>query len=386
MLVAATLLLPWPAAAAEPARPRVLPRLVAEPGAARVAVPRIIRAVDRSPVEYGRVDRSPADQRLGQRLGDRPAERAAAERPQRHADRAQPERAQPERAVPARATPGSASAERRTERPRADRNLDRPAARPEAVPRHATRTPEGAATRATRHGHGRPAAQGHKPRQPRAPGSPPVLRDAPQELLPAPESLDLARATLPRSPRAACLAAARRAEQVHELPPGLLVAVAMSESSLHAHAIKLGSHSYHPRDLDRAREILAQAPRNASPMVGCVQVNARVHAKGSDWPLDPLRATDWAGGMLRRWHQETGDWVVALRRWHGGSARTEHAVLCRVRAKLEVANPDNDMLRDYACAESDVARARRAGRGILEVAEYPDRADATLLAASPAAD
>jgi hypothetical protein len=102
-----------------------------------------------------------------------------------------------------------------------------------------------------------------------------------------------------------------------------------------------------------------------------VQVNARVHAKGSDWPLDPLRSADWAGGMLRRWHQETGDWVQALRRWHGGSARTEHAVLCRVRAKLEVANPDNDMLRNYACAESEVANARRAGRGILEVAEYP---------------
>ena len=184
------------------------------------------------------------------------------------------------------------------------------------------------------------------------------------------------------TPRAACLAAARRAEQVHELPPGLLVAVAMSESSLHAHAIKVGSHSYHPRDLERARDILAHAPRRSSPMVGCVQVNARVHAKGSDWPLDPLRSTDWAGGMLRRWHQETGDWVEALRRWHGGSARTEHAVLCRVRAKLEVANPDNDMLRNYACAESEVAKVRRQGRGILEVAEYPERAtdNAALLA------
>ena len=203
-----------------------------------------------------------------------------------------------------------------------------------------------------------------------------MLRDAPQELLPAPESLDLARLTLPTTPRAACLAAARRAEQIHELPPGLLVAVAMSESSLNALAIKVGSHSYHPHDIERAREILAHAPRRSSPMVGCVQVNARVHAKGSDWPLDPFRSTDWAGGMLRRWHQETGDWVEALRRWHGGSARTEHAVLCRVRAKLEVANPDNDVLRDYACAESEVAKVRRQGRGILEVAEYPEPAAA----------
>jgi hypothetical protein len=211
---------------------------------------------------------------------------------------------------------------------------------------------------------GKPAQQQgrrQQPRLPRDPDAPPLLRDAPQELLPAPESLDQARLELPASPRAACLAAARRAEQVHELPPGLLVAVAMSESSLHAHAIKIGARSYHPQQLERAREILARAPKRASPMVGCVQVNARVHARGSDWPLDPLRSADWAGGMLNRWHQETGDWVEALRRWHGGSRRTEHAVLCRVRAKLEVANPENDMLRGYACRDAETVQVRRQG-------------------------
>jgi hypothetical protein len=31
-------------------------------------------------------------------------------------------------------------------------------------------------------------------------------------------------------------------------------------------------------------------------MAGCVQVNARVHARGSDWPLDPMTSADWAGG------------------------------------------------------------------------------------------
>ncbi len=229
------------------------------------------------------------------------------------------------------------------------------------------------------------AAQALHPRRPgraaRDPDAVPVLRDAPQELLPAPESLDQARLELPASPRAACLAAARRAEQIHALPAGLLVAVAMSESSLNALAIKVGRNMYYPRDLERAQEILAKAPPRSSPMVGCVQVNARVHAQGSTWPLDPLRSTDWAGGMLRRWHQETGDWVEALRRWHGGSARTEHGVLCRVRAKLEVANPENDMLRDYPCQDTAVAaRTRREGRGILEVAEV---ADLARVAAAP---
>jgi hypothetical protein len=367
-------LLLGPAAfAAEQPPTRPVPRMVAEPGAARVPAARVIRAVDRSP----------APERIGERQIDRGSERLidrGGERQQRHADRNAPERRTAERPA--------------TDRPRAERT-SRPDAKPDRTPgqRHAARP---AAEAPDRHGlraaprairparAGHPSAHGRKPRLPRAPGSLPVLRDAPQELLPAPESLDLARATLPTTPRAACLAAARRAEQVHELPPGLLVAVAMSESSLNALAIKVGSHSYHPRDIEAARDILAHAPRRSSPMVGCVQVNARVHAKGSDWPLDPLRATDWAGGMLRRWHQETGDWVEALRRWHGGSARTEHAVLCRVRAKLEVANPENAMLRDYACAESEVAKVRRQGRGILEVAEYPEPTEATAPTRLPA--
>lgn len=246
-----------------------------------------------------------------------------------------------------------------------------PAEAREPTGRHARRAE--AATAPRHHAQqARPARHHRHARRSRHADAGPVMRDAPQELLPAADSLVLARHDLPRGPRAACLAAARRAEQVHGLPDGLLVAVAMSESGLHAHAIKVGGRALYPADAAQARDLLARAGRRASPMVGCVQVNSRVHARGSDWPLDPLRATDWAGGMLRRWHQETGDWVEALRRWHGGSARTERAVLCRVRARLEVVNPANDLLRDYPCAETVTAQGRRDGQVLLEVAAAPE--------------
>ena len=198
----------------------------------------------------------------------------------------------------------------------------------------------------------------------------PRLPDAPQELLPA------AMATsLPGSPRAACLAAARRAERVHGLPQGLLVAVALSESGLHAHALNIAGRSYFPEDLPAARRLLAQASARHSVMAGCVQVNARVHARGSDWPLDPVRATDWAGGLLRRWYTETGTWEEAIRRWHGGSSPSSQRVVCRVRAKLEVTAPGSALLQGQPCRETETLQARRNGATLLEVAEMQDRAD-----------
>jgi hypothetical protein len=204
------------------------------------------------------------------------------------------------------------------------------------------------------------AASGEAVRQPRLP-------DAPMELLPPATAL-----TGPRlSPQAACLAAARRAEAVHGLPDGLLVAIALSESGLHAHALNIGGRAHFPQDMATARALLLGAGRGQSVMAGCVQVNARVHARGADWPLDPVRSADWAGGLLRRWHTETGSWAEALRRWHGGSPASTRRVMCRVRAKLEVTAPGSEVLQDHGCSAGEIARIRRSGVALLEVAEAP---------------
>ena len=82
-----------------------------------------------------------------------------------------------------------------------------------------------------------------------------------------------------------------------------------------------------------------------------------------------MRSADWAGGMLRRWYNELGSWEEALRRWHGGSATSTRRVLCRVRAKLEVTAPGSALIDGDACGGSELARIRRNGQTLLEVAE-----------------
>jgi hypothetical protein len=171
------------------------------------------------------------------------------------------------------------------------------------------------------------------------------------------------------SPRAACLAAVRDAELRHGLPPGLLIAVALAESGLHAHALNIGGVSHYPARVEEARRLLAAAPPDASVMVGCVQVNARVHARSMDWALDPARAADWAARYLLRHRADHGDWVAAVSRWNGGSPAQRQRLVCRVAAILAELSPETDAMAHASCPPTELARAARDGRALFDRAE-----------------
>ncbi|WP_424812423.1 hypothetical protein [Roseococcus sp. YIM B11640] len=226
-----------------------------------------------------------------------------------------------------------------------------------AQPRRAT-----ASARTSRSGNGRQhvAHRSSAGREPR-------LRDSSQDLIPV-LSQDM-RASLPSDPRAACLAATRRAEEIHGLPRGLLTAIALAESGLHAYALSIGGRAHFPQTEEAARALYTSAPSGRSIMAGCVQVNARVHARNSTWPLDPMASADWAGGMMARWAAETGSWPEALRRWHGGSPASTQRLVCRVRAKMEVTNPDSTLFDSYSCNDNLAERTRRNGAAHLATAQ-----------------
>ncbi|MBW8268032.1 transglycosylase SLT domain-containing protein [Caldovatus sp. SYSU G05006] len=173
------------------------------------------------------------------------------------------------------------------------------------------------------------------------------------------------------SPRAACLEAVRAAERAHGIPEGLLVAIALNESGLHAYALNIGGRSYFPASAEEARRLYRSALLGRRQvMAGCVQVNAGVHARGGDWPLDPALAADWAARYLRSHYERTGDWTRALMRWHGGSPQSSARVVCQVRGKMEVTAPGRSVLDGSRCdGGTAVARLRRDGRALLELAE-----------------
>ncbi len=251
--------------------------------------------------------------------------------------------AQTERSNAQRATTAAPAAQRTTTSRRA-----------QAAPSRSTRTSATRGTPRSRHAHARHRSRGQYAQSPRMP-------DRPQDFLPVAATGSFAAATVFQgSPRAACLDATRRAEQIHGLPPGLLTAIALSESGLHAYALNIGGRAVFPESPEAAAALLRAASSRRSVMAGCLQVNARVHARGDSWPLDARLSADWAGGMLARWGQEHG-WAEALRRWHGGSARATPRLVCRVRAKMEVTQPGSDLFRDFNCNTGREDRTRRNG-------------------------
>ncbi|MCA3338897.1 MAG: transglycosylase SLT domain-containing protein [Roseomonas sp.] len=172
------------------------------------------------------------------------------------------------------------------------------------------------------------------------------------------------------SPRAACLVAARQAEIAHGVPEGLLTAIALNESGLHAYALNLRGRAYFPETREEARRLLTSAGTRG--MAGCFQINAGVHvARGEDWPLDPPRAADWAARYLVRHYENHGDWGRAVLRWHGASAsRGGSKIICRVHSKLEVTAPGSTLFADRCRPGAPQwARVRRNGAAHLEVAE-----------------
>ncbi|GGG18056.1 hypothetical protein GCM10010964_02880 [Caldovatus sediminis] len=177
-----------------------------------------------------------------------------------------------------------------------------------------------------------------------------------------------------RSPRAACLAAVRAAERAHGIPEGLLVAIALNESGLHAFALNIGGRSHYPATREEARRLYWEALGREPVMAGCVQVNAGVHARRSDWPLDPFVAADWGARYLRRHYERTGDWADALVRWHGGSPENAARLVCRVRGRMDVTAPGHAVFEGFRCGgDTAVARLRRDGRALLELAEAAER-------------
>jgi soluble lytic murein transglycosylase-like protein len=188
---------------------------------------------------------------------------------------------------------------------------------------------------------------------------------APQQVAAAPvERADL-------SPRAACLDAAREAEREHGLPEGLLVGIALNESGLHAHALNIGGRAYYPETKAEAVRLVRAAGGRA--MVGCLQVNASVHARGGqDWPLDPYKAAEWAANYLRQHYETYGDWSMAVVRWHGGTAGMTTRLVCRVRSKIDVVAPDSSLFTERCRGtRTQMAAFRRNGQALLELAEAP---------------
>ena len=165
-----------------------------------------------------------------------------------------------------------------------------------------------------------------------------------------------------------CTGSVLAAERAHDLPHGLLLAVALVESGRngmpHAYALNLGSGSTYP---DSRSAAAAELNGVDSAMVGCLQLSLEHHGEQFDSieaMLDPRRNADYAAAYLKAAYEAHGTWGKALERYNGGNPARSTAYRCRVRAYLTVLAPETADLIGAPCPDTDrpevAARVRTA--------------------------
>jgi hypothetical protein len=163
----------------------------------------------------------------------------------------------------------------------------------------------------------------------------PVLQD--DGPIPFEESAD---AVLPRDLGAGgCRAAAAAAEKESQLPPGLLTAIAKTESGMRSTALRVAGRGMYPATTQAAKSIARQAlSRSESVMAGCMQVNLRVHdPKGELWALEPDKAANWAADYLTTLHDRLGSWRQAVKVYGGDPGRS---YVRRIERRMDGGLPD----------------------------------------------
>ncbi|WP_243634487.1 lytic transglycosylase domain-containing protein [Roseicella frigidaeris] len=150
--------------------------------------------------------------------------------------------------------------------------------------------------------------------------------------------------------RTACTPAVAQAEREAGLPPGLLHAIARTESGRRdplsgrvepwpwaLNAAGMGLHAG-----SRAEAIATVATLQGQGIrsidIGCLQVNLLHHpaAFGSlEEAFDPLANARYAARFLRELHQRGGDWDQAIARYHSATPERGTAYRLRVLAHLD---------------------------------------------------
>ena len=140
-------------------------------------------------------------------------------------------------------------------------------------------------------------------------------------------------------PREGCQAAATTAERTNGLPPGLLTAIAGTESGMRPTALRVGGRGIYPPSQRAAREVAKRAlSRSQTVMAGCMQVNLKVHdPKGELWALEPQAAADWAADYLKALHERLGSWQLAISAYGGDRG---HTYVKRIERRLDTGLPE----------------------------------------------
>jgi soluble lytic murein transglycosylase-like protein len=135
------------------------------------------------------------------------------------------------------------------------------------------------------------------------------------------------------------------AAKEENVPPGLLYAVAMTETGRHGnlspYAMNVEGEAVLSQSKAEAIAAFKRARESGKALidVGCMQINHFYHASGFasvDDMFDPRLNVRYAARFLSQLRARHGSWTAAVARYHAGSANkpAQKRYVCRVLANL----------------------------------------------------
>ena len=118
-----------------------------------------------------------------------------------------------------------------------------------------------------------------------------------------------------------------RAATTHDVPVGVLYAVALTETGqrggLNAYAMNVAGRPVFNADLPAAMAVFLAARQNGVKLIdiGCMQINHHFHGDrfhSVEEMFDPHRNVDYAATFLKRLRVSEGSWTAAVARYHAG--------------------------------------------------------------------
>ncbi|MGQ9371431.1 transglycosylase SLT domain-containing protein [Azospirillum sp. A39] len=156
------------------------------------------------------------------------------------------------------------------------------------------------------------------------------------------------------------------AERELNIPPGLLVSIALVESGVggtpHPFAMSVGGRAVFADDGDAAARHLRDGKGRLrdNVYVGCMQLSLSAHRskfKPLERIVDPRDNVWFAGRLLVRLHGEFGSWRSAVARYNGASLRRAEAYVCKVWHNLQALDANSAKLLESAACDNDGAPA-----------------------------
>lgn len=164
-----------------------------------------------------------------------------------------------------------------------------------------------------------------------------------------------------------CLPHIRRAEGFYRIPPGLLEAMALTESGQAGQPYPwtlniAGRPVFAPNYEAAARQLRnnrGQPRRDVA--IGCMQLHMRFHLApfgNPEWALLPRYNVWYAARFLNSLHQTYGDWDQAVAHYNASDPLAQQRYLCQVARHLRATAPQ---MSPPACRTAPAeARRRRA--------------------------